>query len=47
MVKLEKMEKINGSPLKMETKFVTKDELTKIIHSNYIQNYTRFEFYKK
>lgn len=36
-----------GSPLKTETKFVTQDELTKIVKSKYIPNYTRFEFYKK
>ena len=41
------MENSKGSPLKIETKFVTKEKLTKIIKSNYIPNYTRFEFYKK
>ena len=47
MIKLKKMEKRKGSPLKIETKFVTKDELTKIVKSNFIPDYTRFEFYKK
>lgn len=41
------MTRRKGSPLKIETKFVTKDEMTKIVHSNYIPKYTRFEFYKK
>lgn len=36
-----------GSPLKIETKFVTQGELTKILKSNYIPNYIRFELYKK
>ena len=36
-----------GSPLKIETKFVTAEELRQIIYSNYIPEYTRYEFYKK
>lgn len=41
------MDKLTGSPLKIETKFVTKDELTEIVYSNVIPKYIRFEFYKK
>lgn len=47
IIKLKKMERSKGSPLKMETKFVTKEELTKIVYSNFIPKYTIFEFYKK
>ena len=41
------MERREGSPLKMETKFVTKEELTKIVYENSIQEYVTYEFYKK
>lgn len=41
------MERLTGSPLKIETKFVTKDELTEIVYSNNIPKYIRFQFYKK
>ncbi len=36
-----------GSPLKMETKFVTREKLTEIVYSNIIPKYTIFELYKK
>lgn len=34
------------STLKIETKFVTKEELKKIISTNNIPNYTKFELYE-
>ena len=41
------MEGVIGSPLKIETKFVTEEQLTEIVYSNNIPKYIRFEFYKK
>ena len=38
---------MKGSPLKIETKFVNNDELKKIVYSNCIPKYIRFEIYKK
>jgi len=36
-----------GSPLKIETRFITKEQMTEIIYSNNIPIYTKFELYKK